>query len=200
MKKIISTAMAVLMGLTLFVGCSYNTKDYESGNAVGEKNAVISGKDAATFSGGYWSTASGFDADENAYYFNCGQWASYEMALATPIDCTGANTTITFRVKAADGLAAGEQASSFKVGIATGPTLANEYANSDTVTDFIALDNLTKEYQDYTFKVNQTWKMWSQDGSIKEAYLPCITKIIVNPQDSMKGKIFIESITVKNAE
>ena len=212
MKKIISTAMAVLMGLTLFVGCSYNTKDYESGNAVGNAECTITAGELKS-SGGYWSTASQvIEKDgEKVLEVNVGSYARYRIDLPYPIDISSEKAVIEVEAAADADLKEGDN-STFKMGFFTSPTMGCEIYNKENVTKFMdkstMFDKSNKvaktDYAKYTAELKYADpKAYCNEtgdpsvGKIKEAYLPCITYLTLDTQGNMSGKIYIKSITFK---
>lgn len=206
MKKIISTAMAVLMGLTLFVGCSYNTKDYESGNAVGNSECTITAGELKS-SGGYWSTASQvIEKDgEKVLEVNVGNYARYRIDLPYPIDISSEKAVIEVEAAADAGLKAGD-GSAFKMGFFTSPTMGCEIYKKENVTKFMDKSTMVgkTDYAKYTAELKYADpKAYCNEtgdpsvGKIKEAYLPCITYLTLDTQGNMSGKIYIKSITIK---
>lgn len=197
MKKIILTAFAALMALAVFTSCEYKA-DYTAADAVADKNQTITSDSKPTISGGYWSTAGGIDENAKAFYFNAGSWASYKMDLANPINCDKAKITIEMY---GEGLES-DGTNYFKIGLATTDTLQSEISTNEKKV-FVDVSKLCEATVDepykVTFNTDDMWKGYSKDDSISPAYLPCITQIIVNPQDSCKGKLFIKSIKIVNS-
>ena len=199
MKKIILTAFAALMALAVFTSCEYKA-DYTAADAVADKNQTITSDSKPTISGGYWSTAGGIDDNAKAFYFNAGSWASYKMDLANPINCDKAKITIEMY---GDGLSDGGTTNYFKIGLATTDKIVSEISTNDKKV-FIDIAKLCEATVDepykVTFNTDDMWVGYSEDKSNTPAYLPCITQIIVNPQDSCSGKVFIKSIKIVNSE
>lgn len=190
MKKIILTVFAALMALTVFTGCEYKA-DYAEENASGDKNKTITISSEPNVSGGWWKEACGIDKNAEAFYFNLGDWASYNIDLKTPINCD--NAKVTIEMYGVDLKKSGSNP--FKIELATSADCRSEYGNYN----FIDIDELCEATADEPYKVSfSTNDMMTAWKYSKPAYLPLITQIGISPQDSCSGKLFIKSIKVAN--
>ncbi len=205
MKKMIIAAVSAVLALSVFAGCEMNTK-FTDDDAIG-KTGEITIDNVAKVSGGYWNTAGGKDDTEKALYFNCGSWASYEIELKEGFDFD--NKKVTISIKADKKLTKPDTSTSyFKFAVKTSDTMVSEItsAKNEDGTDKVKfIDNpvdeiLTEKYTEFTFNTSDMWVGYSKDGSTTVAYKPYITKLIINPQDSCEGKIFINSIKVEDIE
>lgn len=202
MKKMIIAAVSAVLALSVFAGCEMNTKFAEN-DAIGKTGEItIDNVDKVT--GGYWPTAGGIDKDEKALYFNCGSWASYVVELKEGFDF-GEKKKVTISIKAADTLT-NPGTSLFKFGVKTSDTMISEITSATNedgsvkvkFIDSAATEIVKGEYTKFTFNTDDMWAGWAQDGSITDAYRPYITKLIINPQASCEGKIFINSIKIED--
>ena len=197
MKKIISVAVAAVFALASFVGCTQNA-DFASVDAVGEKNATVALKEGTIGAETSYGTVE-LDS-EGAMKITCGNWMKAKIEPEKPIYCKDA--TITIEAKFGDDFKNESVAQGWgdlKVELYTTDALGNEINYVDgkqaTLGMFTATD-ISTEYKKYSFNTSDMWTAYGLENS---AYLPYITKIVINPQAS-EGSFYIKSFTVKNAE
>lgn len=203
MKKMIIAAVSAVLALSVFAGCELNTKFTDNGDAIG-KTGEITIDNVEKVTGGYWATAGGIDNEEKALYFNCGSWASYVVELKEGFNFEPGKK-VTISIKAADTLT-NSGTSLFKFGIKSSDTMVSEITSANNedgsvkvkFIDAPVTEIVTGKYTEFTFNTSDMWTGWSQDGSITDAYKPYIRQLIINPQASCEGKIFINSIKIED--
>lgn len=200
MKKIISVAVAAVFAFASFVGCTQNT-DFTSVDAVGEKNATVALTDGKDGTIGAETSYGTVELDsEGAMKITCGSWMKAKITPEKPIYCKDA--TITIEAKFGDDFKNESVAQGWgdlKVELYTTDALGNEInyvADKEATHGMFTATNISTEYTKYSFNTSDMWTAYGLENS---AYLPYITKIVINPQASV-GSFYIKSFTVKNAE
>jgi len=197
MKRIITLAVSALLALTVFTGCEFKTEDKNS-DAEGAKNATVTFVKDDIKNGGYGDVK--LTDDGEVYMKAEGNYANLVIDLKNaPINLK--NSTVAIKLRATENFFnskefGGDDYSGAKFAFYTNDGLASEYPVPQTTvtkgTDGDAITLSVPVSDDLT-------AVWTSDNSIAKAYLPYITTIKLNIQKS-KGEIYIQSISVKNAE